>query len=116
MANLEAVADWFKILEGLWVGIGKPVDEARLMLYGEELQNIPAGLLELAVKRLRRQNTWLIVPTLGAIFEAISIELHEANCMTAQDWTDLQWRKFLGAARKYPRMAAGQYADSRLVG
>jgi hypothetical protein len=112
----ELLVEWLEILQGLWIAVGKPVDDQRLKLYFEELRTIPLGLLELAIRRLRRaESVYLVVPTLGAIFKAIDKELEEANCITPEDWADSHFRKFLETSRKYPRTAPGRYFEGRLV-
>ena len=86
--NAEAEAEWMGILASLWVAIGKPVDPDRLRIYAEDLWNIPLGLLELAVKRVRREQTWNIVPLAGEILTAVNRELDAANVPDIQGWLE----------------------------
>jgi hypothetical protein len=99
----ELLAEWYQLLVNLWTAIGKPVDEDRLRLYGREFGAVPYGLLDKALARVRRTQSWLVVPTIGEIWRAIDIELHEANCTSAEEWADQLWGNFLTDARKYAR-------------
>jgi hypothetical protein len=74
-----ALEEWTGILAQLWIGIGKPLDPERLKIYRDQLKAVPLGLLELAVSRLFREETWNVVPTVGRIWEAIRKELHDPN-------------------------------------
>ena len=90
-----ATADWYSLIESLWIAIGKPVDKRRLLLYGEDLGNVPYGLLERAIKRIRRSQTYTIVPTLGELWNAINTELVADNCSTPEEWVDTRWNRFM---------------------
>lgn len=74
-----ALAEWTGILAQLWTGIGKPLEPERLKIYRDQLQAVPLGLLELAVTRVMREETWLIVPSAGRIWEAIRKELGDPH-------------------------------------
>jgi len=88
----DAEADWMGILASLWVAIGKPVDPERLRIYANALKDIPLGLLELAIDRVLRQQTWNVVPLPGVISAAVERELEAVNATTIADWLEIQWR------------------------
>ena len=67
--------EWYKVLSGLWVAIGKEVDPARLEIYGKALADVKLGLLEKAIERVLRENTYSNVPPVGTIWQAVRREL-----------------------------------------
>ena len=71
-----ALADWYGVLASMWTLIAKPVDPERLRIYGKNLSAVPLGLLEIAINRVFRENTYQIVPVPGIIWESIKKELH----------------------------------------
>ena len=70
-----AVEDWLEVLAQLWTAVGKPIDAGRLQIYRHALEYMPIGLLELAVARVIRENTYQVVPQPGVIREAAWKEL-----------------------------------------
>ena len=83
------------MLARLWEAIDKPIDADRLQVYRRELGIIPLGLLEKAVSRCIRENTWLTVPPVGKIWEAVRTELgnpFDVN-QAILDWEDASWRR-----------------------
>ena len=70
-----ALAEWMGVLSQLWIGIGKAPDPERLKVYCDQLKAVPLGLLENAIARVMRENTWSNVPTVGVIWSAIRKEL-----------------------------------------
>lgn len=83
-----ALAEWVGVLAQLWTGIGKTPEPDRLKIYQTQLAAVPLGLLELAVSRVMRENTWSVVPPVGAIWQAIRKELgNPYNLETAlEEW------------------------------
>jgi hypothetical protein len=67
--------EWMSILATLWELIGKPIDPKRLRIYGKNLESVPLGLLELAINRVFRENSYQTVPVPGVIWDAIKKEL-----------------------------------------
>ncbi len=67
--------EWVKVLAHMWEAIGKPVDEKRLILYCDDFTDVPFSLLDKAVKRAIRNNTYNNVPTIGALWEAVRKEI-----------------------------------------
>ncbi len=95
---LMALADWYSILEGLWIAIGKPVDKKRLKIYAQELSNVPIGLLERAIRRIRMTSTFSSVPAIGEIWRAVRVELENDNCSSPEEWVERQWIRFFNRA------------------
>lgn len=75
----EALEEWTSILAQLWTGIGKPIDDQRLKIYCDQLKDVPMGLLENAINRVLRQNTWNVIPPVGTIWQAIRKELGDPH-------------------------------------
>ena len=98
-----AIADWYGILENLWLAIGKPVEKQRLLIYGQDLGNVPCELLERAIRRIRLNSIYSQVPTIGEIWQAVRIELAADNCSTPEDWIERKWIYFMGKI-KYPEV------------
>jgi len=70
-----ALEEWMGVLASMYTLIGKPVDIERLKIYRRNLSRVPLGLLELAIDRVFRENTYQTVPVTGVIWEAIRKEL-----------------------------------------
>jgi len=90
-----ATEEWVRVLARMWEAIDKPIDADRLQVYRRELGTIPLGLLEKAVSRCIRENTWLTVPPVGKIWEALRKELgnpYDVNQAIAE-WEDAGWRR-----------------------
>jgi len=56
---------------------------------------VPLGLLELAVRRVIRENTYNVVPLPGVVWEAVRRELGEPwdVRMAMEDWEERRWGK-----------------------
>jgi len=67
--------EWLGVLSELWISVGKPVDEDRLMVYREALEDLPLGVLKLAVSRVVRENVRQGVPPPGVVWAAVRKEL-----------------------------------------
>jgi len=83
------------ILCHLWEAVGKPVDKGRLKVYADALGDVPLGLLELAVTRtLREAGGYNVVPTIGAVWEALQKELGNPRDLARamQEWADAKFR------------------------
>jgi hypothetical protein len=74
-----ALEEWTGILAQLWTGIGKSPDDQRLKIYCDQLKDVSLGLLELAISRVMRENTWNVVPPIGTIWQAIRKELGDPH-------------------------------------
>jgi hypothetical protein len=83
-----ALEEWYGVLATLWTAAGKPIEEERLRIYGEDLSDVPLGLLETSLQRLRSTHVYANVPQIAEIRDAIKKEL---GFMTIQDWLDNQW-------------------------
>lgn len=71
----EACKEWLDCLVKMWDAVDKDVDEKRLAIYVEQFQEIPLGLLEIAVSRAIRNNgSYMSVPSVGALWQAIKQE------------------------------------------
>jgi len=71
--------EWMSVLAQLWTGIGKPLEPERLKIYRDQLKAVPLGLLDLAIARVMRENTWSNVPAVGVIWQAIRKELGDPH-------------------------------------
>jgi hypothetical protein len=67
--------EWVGVIGRLWDAIGKPIEQDRLASYMQELKQVPLGLLEKAISRVLRENTYNVVPTIGKVWEALRKEL-----------------------------------------
>jgi hypothetical protein len=67
--------EWLGVLAELWMAVGKPIDAARLRVYQKALWEVPLGLLELAVRRVVRENSYQVVPLPGVVWVAVRKEL-----------------------------------------
>ena len=90
-----AMEEWLGVLAQLWTAIGKPIDAERLELYGRHLKGVPLGLLERAVKRVLRENVYLVVPPPGVVWAALREELGNPRDLNAaiEAWLEALWRK-----------------------
>ena len=86
-----ATKDWLGVLAQLWTAVGKPLDRERLELYARDLGDVPLGLLEAALRRVRNENIYSNVPMVGVIRKAVNDELKSAYCQTIEDWKDAEW-------------------------
>jgi hypothetical protein len=91
----SATQDWLRILARMWTAIGKTPDPAMLMIYQEELGDIPLGILEKAVSLVLRGHQYNNVPTIGDVWGAIKTELgieFSAQLEGAiADWEQRRW-------------------------
>lgn len=93
--DAAAYVEWLGVLAGMWDAIGKSLDERRLEKYAKELSYIPLGLLEKSVSRAMRNNgEYQVVPTIGAIHQALKNEL--GNPRDVDEAID-QWKNRLWA-------------------
>jgi hypothetical protein len=90
-----ALEDWLGVLAELWTAVGKPLDAERLKVYQKSLETIPLGLLELAVLRAIRENTYQLVPPPGALWAALRKELGDPQDVHAaiEAWCEERWGK-----------------------
>jgi len=77
----------------LWTAAGKPLEADRLEVYRQSLEDVPLGLLELAVRRVIRENVYALVPLPGVIWEAVRRELGEPWDVkqAIEDWVERRW-------------------------
>ena len=73
--NDAALKEWLGVLAELWKAVGKPLDVDRLKVYRMSLETVPLGLLELAVRRVIRENVYNVVPLPGEVWGAVRREL-----------------------------------------
>jgi hypothetical protein len=73
--NQMTIQEWLEMLAQLWTAVGKPIDPERLNVYRQALETIPLRLLELAVRRVIRENQYQVVLLPGAVEEALRKEL-----------------------------------------
>jgi hypothetical protein len=85
--------EWLAVLAELWMAVGKPIDEERLKVYQKALEEIPLGLLELAVRWVIRENTFQVVPVPAVIWAAVRKELgNPYDVRTAiEGWEEEIW-------------------------
>jgi hypothetical protein len=88
--NKMATEEWYRVLASLWVSIGKPVEKERLMLYADDLKDVPLGLFETAIKNIRKGHEYSNVPTIGTIWKEIEKQLRESNCPDIRTWTEFR--------------------------
>ena len=60
------------MLAELWTAAGKALEADRLQVYRQSLGEVPLGLLELAVRRVIRENVYHGVPLPGVVWAASS--------------------------------------------
>jgi len=96
--------EWLGILSELWTSVEKPIDPDRLEVYQKTLGEVPLGLLELAVKRVIRENTYQVVPVPGVIWEAVKKELGNPIDvkMAIDDWLDEKWYRLINKYIREP--------------
>ena len=94
--------EWLAVLSELWTSVEKPIDPDRLEVYQKVLEEVPLGLLELAIKRVIRENDYQVVPVPGVIWAAVRKELgHPYDVsMAIEAWLDEKWA---GLLNKYSR-------------
>jgi len=92
-----ALEEWLGVLEELWSAVGKPIEPDRLQVYRNALADVPLGLLEVAVRRVIRENTFSVVPPPGAVWEAVRQELGNPQDMrlAIQRWEDRLWETMI---------------------
>jgi len=90
-----ALEEWLGVLAELWTALGKPLDAERLRVYQVAMESVPLGLLELAVRRVIRENTYQVVPLPGAVWAAVHSELGNPRQVTTaiETWVDERWRR-----------------------
>jgi hypothetical protein len=83
-----ALEEWLGVLADLWTAAGKPLEADRLQVYRRSLEDVPLGLLELAVQRVIRENVYHVVPLPGVVWVAVRRELGEPwdVRMALEDW------------------------------
>ena len=86
-----ALEEWYGVLATLWTAIGKPIDKRRLELYGQDLGDVPLGLLDSALRRVRNENVYANVPSVGVIRQAVNKELEDSRCYTISQWRENRW-------------------------
>jgi hypothetical protein len=95
-ANCETLLEeWLAVLGELWTAVEKPVDAKRLKVYQKALGEVPLGLLELAVKRVIRENTYHVVPLPGVVWAAVRKELGDPFDIRVaiEGWVEGQWNR-----------------------
>ena len=103
--------EWLAVLSGLWTSVEKPIDPDRLEVYQKTLEEVPLGLLELAVKRVIRENAYQVVPVPGVIWEAVKREFGNPIDvkMAIEIWLDEKWYRLIN---KYIREPVIEKKDS----
>ena len=90
MAEAEELLleEWLGVLAELWTAAGKALEADRLQVYRQSLGEVPLGLLERAVRRVIRENTYNVVPLPGVVWAAVRQELGEPwdIRMAMEDW------------------------------
>jgi hypothetical protein len=89
--------EWYGVLLELWTATGKPQDPDRLEVYRQALEEVPLGLLELAVRRVIRENTYNVVPLPGVVWAAVRKELGEPWDVrqAMEDWVERKHRALI---------------------
>jgi hypothetical protein len=87
------LVEWLGILSELWKAVGKPLEKDRLEVYRHSLGEVPLGLLELAVRRVIRENTYHVVPPPGVVWSAVRQELGDPwdIRLALEDWAENGW-------------------------
>lgn len=81
VVHKAAMDEWIHVIAKLWVAIGRDLDNldakdlATINLYGEQLRDIPLGLLEIGVNYAIKNNTYKTVATIGLVMEGVRAEL-----------------------------------------
>jgi len=66
----QMLEEWLEVLAELWTAAGKSLEADRLQVYRQSLGEVPLGLLELAVRRVIRENVYHVVPLPGVVWAA----------------------------------------------
>ncbi|MCX6983175.1 MAG: hypothetical protein NT118_00300 [Lentisphaerae bacterium] len=76
------------MLAELWTAAGKPLEADRLKVYRQSLGEVPLGVLELAVRRVIRENVYHVVPLPGVVWAAVRRELGDPwdVRLAMEDW------------------------------
>ncbi len=82
--------EWLGVLAQLWTAAGKPLEADRLEVYRQSLGEVPLGLLELAVRRVIRENVYHVVPLPGVVWGAVRRELGDPwdIRMAMEEWVE----------------------------
>jgi hypothetical protein len=96
--------EWLAVLAELWTAVGKPIEEDRLKVYQKALEDVPLGLLELAIKRVIQENDYQVVPVPGVIWAAVKKELGNPYDVkkAIEDWLDDKWYMLINKYIKQP--------------
>ena len=80
--------EWLGVLAELWTAAGKPLEADRLKVYRQSLGEVPLGLLELAVRRVIRENVYHVVPLTGVVWAAVRREVGDPWYirLAIEDW------------------------------
>jgi hypothetical protein len=87
-----AYMDWMNTLRQLWTATGKPVNEQQFEVYVKQLADIPFDVLEDVVATLLREHKYNNVPTLGEIWEVITLRHGELDDIKARQSKPWVWR------------------------
>lgn len=93
-----ACDDWYRVLARLWPAFGKPLDETMLAIYGQELADVPLGLLERGISRVIREHKFSTVPTVAEVWSAVRRELGEPRgdiLRSIDHWGDALWARVI---------------------
>ena len=103
--------EWLGVLAELWTAVGKPIEEDRLKVYQKVLEDVPLGLLELAIKRVIQENDYQVVPVPGVVWAAVKKELGNPYDikMAIESWLDQKWYMLMN---KYIRQLVREKKDS----
>ncbi len=87
--------EWLGVLAELWTAAGKPLEADRLQVYRQSLGEVPLGLLELAVRRVIRENVVHVVPLPGVVWAAVRRELGDPwdVRLAMEDWVERAWAR-----------------------
>ena len=85
--------EWLAVLGQLWTAAGKRIDSKRLQVYQKALEEVPLGLLELAVKRVICENDYQVVPVPGVVWAAVRKELGDPFDVknAIEEWVERKW-------------------------
>ncbi len=74
----------------MWTAAGKPLEADRLQVYRQPLREVPLALLELAARRVIRENVYHVGPPPGMVWEAVRRELGDPwdIRMAMEDWVE----------------------------
>ena len=92
-----ALEEWLGVLVRLWTAFQKQPTPEQLELYQNQLEEIPLGLLELAVKRAIRDYRYGNVPSVHDVWEALrkvlDLSAHDDLGEAIQHWREIQWER-----------------------